>query len=438
MKTDYQKMYEDKLRSVDDALAFIRSGDIVFTTNNYSEPGGILSRLHEIAPRVENVKVWKGRSGIYPFMNDPAMKGHIEMYTYFFGPMFYRESQPMGLVELVPSDLQSYFTVAVSGHQPTVCMTAVSPMDENGDFHVPMNHAADGLSVLDCVERGVPVILEVNRNLHHAHGAVAVNIRDAAMIVEVDRPELVIPPIQPTEIETRIGETVASLVSDGDTIQLGIGGIPNAVGSFLRKRNDLGIHTEMFTTSMMELVQNGNITGNRKSFDRGLHVFAFAEGIPELYPFLEGREDCVIRSGFEVVDPFNIARQDNMTSINTLVEIDLTGQVCAESIGPKQIAGAGGAFCFAYGTYRSKGGKSILAFPTRTKNGQSKIKAMLTQGAIVTVPRNYVDIIVTEYGVARLKGRTIPERVHQLVAVAHPDDRPALLEQAKALGLIQN
>lgn len=435
-RDDFQKMYEDKKRTVDDALAFIKSGDVIFTTNNYSEPGGILSRLHEIAPRVENVKIWKGRSGIYPFMNDPAMKGHIEMYTYFFGPMFYKESQPMGLVELVPSDLQSYFTVAVSGHRPNVCMTAVSSMDENGDFHVPMNHAADGLSVLDCVERGVPVIVEVNRNLHHAHGAVAVNIRDAAMIVEVDRPELVIKPIESTAVETQIGQTVAALVNDGDTIQLGIGGIPNAVGSFLRTKNDLGIHTEMFTNSMMELIQAGNITGMKKSFDKGLHVFSFAEGLPELYPFLESRKDCIIRSGFEVVDPFNIARQDNMTAINTLVEIDLTGQVCAESIGPKQIAGAGGAFCFAYGTYRARGGKSILAFPSRTKNGQSKIKAMLTPGAVVTVPRNYVDIIVTEYGIAHLRGRTIPERVRQLIDIAHPEDRVALLTQARELKYI--
>lgn len=123
-KADRTKLYEEKLRSIDDALAFIKSGDIVFTTNNYSEPGAILSRLHEIAPRVENVKVWKGRSGIYPFMNDPAMKGHVEMYTYFFGPLFYRESQPMGLVDYVPADLQSYFTTAVAGHKPTVCMTA--------------------------------------------------------------------------------------------------------------------------------------------------------------------------------------------------------------------------------------------------------------------------------------------------------------------------
>lgn len=431
--TDFEKLYLEKKHTVAEVLDSIRSGDVIFTTNNYSEPGEILSHLHQIAPNVENVKVWKGRSGLYPFMVDPAMRGHIEMYNFFFGPTFYKNSLPMGLVDYVPSDLQSYYTVAVSGHPSNVAIAAVTPMDENGDFHVPMNHAADGLGMLAALEQHQRIILEVNPNLHHMHGSVVINIRDVDMLVEVDRPEYVIPNMESTEVEKRIGEAVAELVHDGDTIQLGIGGIPNAVGSFLRGKKDLGIHTEMFTTSMMELIQAGVINGSRKSFDRNLHVCAFAEGVPELYPFLASREDCILRTGRDVVDPFNIARQDNMVSINTLVEMDLTGQVCAESVGPRQISGSGGAFCFAYGTYRSNGGRSILAFPARSGKGRSKIKSTLTPGAVVTVPRNYVDYIVTEYGVAQLKGRTISERAKALIAVAHPDDREELTDQAKHL-----
>lgn len=431
--TDFEKQYSQKKVTIQQVLDSIQSGDVIFTTNNYSEPGEILSHIHEIAHRVENVKVWKGRSGLYPFMVDPSMKGRIEMYNYFFGPTFYKNSLPMGLVDYVPTDLQSYFTVAVTGHPGTVYITASTPMDENGNFHVPMNHAADGLSMLDAVEKGKRIIVEVNPNLHKMRGAAEIPIHAVDMIVEVDRPEYVVPNMQSTALEEKIGEAVASLVSDGDTIQLGIGGIPNAVGSFLMDKKDLGIHTEMFTTSMMELISAGVITGQRKSFDKGLHVCAFAEGIPELYPFLASREDCIIRTGRDVVDPFNIARQDNMVSINTLVEIDLTGQVCAESIGTKQISGSGGAFCFAYGTYRSKGGKSILAFPSRSSKGQSKIKCSLTPGAVVTIPRNYVDYIVTEYGIAQLKGKTISERTRQLIAIAHPDDREELTRQAREL-----
>lgn len=434
--TDFEKLYQEKKRTIPQILDTIKSGDVIFTTNNYSEPGEILSHLHEIAPNVENVKIWKGRSGLYPFMVDPAMRGHIEMYNYFFGPTFYKNSLPMGLVEYVPTDLQSYYTVAVSGHPSNVAIAAVTPMDENGDFHVPMNHAADGLGMLAALEQHQRIILEVNPNLKHMHGAVAINIRQVDMLTEVDRPEYTIPNIESTPLEQKIGEAVASLVDDGDTIQLGIGGIPNAVGSFLKDKKDLGIHSEMFTSSMMELIQAGVITGARKTYDKNLHVCSFAEGVPELYPFLASREDCILRTGRDVVDPFNIARQDNMVSINTIVEMDLTGQVCAESIGPKQISGSGGAFCFAYGTYRSKGGKGILAFPTRSSKGQSKIKATLTPGAVVTTPRNYVDYIVTEYGIAQLKGKTISERATELIAIAHPDDRAELRRQAKMLSYI--
>ncbi len=234
--TDFEKIYQDKTHTIPEILASIHSGDVIFTTNNYSEPGEILSHLHEIAPNVENVKIWKGRSGLYPFMVDPAMRGHIEMYNYFFGPTFYKNSLPMGLVEYVPSDLQSYYTVAVSGHPSNVAIAAVTPMDENGDFHVPMNHAADGLGMLAAVEQHQRIILEVNPNLKHMHGAAAINIRDVDMLVEVNRPQYVIPNMESTETEKKIGEAVATLVHDGDTIQLGIGGIPNAVGSFLTNK----------------------------------------------------------------------------------------------------------------------------------------------------------------------------------------------------------
>lgn len=434
--TDFEKLYQEKKRTIPQVLDTIRSGDVIFTTNNYSEPGAILSRIHEIAPRVENVKVWKGRSGLYPFMTDPGMKGHIEMYNYFFGSTFYKHSLPLGLVDYVTTDLQSYFTVAVSGHPANIAITASPPMDAHGNFHVPMNHAADGLGILDAIEHHKTIIVEVNPNLHQMHGAVAINIKDVSMLVEAPRPEFTVPSIESTPLEQKIGEAVASLVNDGDTIQLGIGGIPGAVGMFLKDKHDLGIHSEMFTSSMMELIKQGVITGTRKTYDKGLHVCTFAEGVPELYPFLQSREDCVLRSGYEVVDPFNIARQDNMVSINTLVETDLTGQVCAESIGPKQISGSGGAFCFAYGVYRSQGGKGILAFPARTAKGQSKIKCTLTPGAVVTTPRNYVDYFVTEYGIAQLKGKTISERASALISIAHPDDRAELTRQAKALSYL--
>ncbi|MCD8145641.1 MAG: hypothetical protein LUD79_10020 [Oscillospiraceae bacterium] len=432
-QTDYQAMYQEKRATLQECLDLIQSGDVIYTTNTYSEPREILSHIHEIAPRVENVKIWKGRSGLYPFMTDPAMKGHIEMYAYFFGPSFYQQALPLGLVEYVPSDLAHYYTVAVSGHPANVAICTVTPMDENGIFHLGTSHASEGLSMQDAIDNHKTIIVEGNPNLHTMRGAQEIPIQAVTKILEVNLPEYILESMPSTSLEKQIGGLVASLVRDGDTIQLGIGGIPNAVGEALMEKRHLGIHTEMFTSSMMKLIQAGAVDGSRKIEDRGLHVCAFAEGVPELYSFLQENPDCVIRSGRDVVSPFVIARQDNMVSINTCLEIDLTGQVCAESIGPKQISGSGGAFCFALGAFEAKNGRGILAFPSRTAKGISKIKSILTPGAVVTTPRNYVDYVVTEQGIAHLKGATIRERAEQLIAIAHPDDRAALTAEARKL-----
>ncbi len=431
--TDYQKQYQEKLATVEQCLSIIHSGDIVYTTHNHTEPLTILEHLHERAPFVENVKVWKGRSGHFPVMYEPSMKGHMEMLTYFYGPTFYKESEPLGLIDHTPSDLAHYFTAAIAGHMPTVYYTGVGALEEDGTFPMGMNNTEEGDSIQYAIDHKLPIVVEVNHNLHHARGGQTIPIDAVTYILEADRPEQDLPSIQPTALEDKIGALVADLVSDGDTIQLGIGGIPNAVGMYLSRKNDLGIHTEMFTNSMMDLILSGNITGAKKNIDTGLHVFSFAEGRENIYEFIQNREDCVSRRSAEHINPMTIAKQNHFVSINTCVEVDLTGQVCSESVGPKQISGSGGAFCCAYGAFESKGGKGILAFPSRTAKGQSKIKSMLTPGAVVTIPRNYTDYIVTEYGVARLKGCTVSERIAKLIAIAHPDDRDRLREEAKKL-----
>lgn len=430
---DYQTEYQSKLATVEQCLSLIHSGDIVYTTHNHTEPLTILEHLHERAPYVENVKVWKGRSGHFPIMYEPSMKGHMEMLTYFYGPTFYRESEPLGLIDHVPSDLAHYFSAAISHHIPDVYYTGVGAMDENGIFHMGMNHTEEGDTIKYAIDHGLPIVVEVNHHLHHARGGQQIPLSAVTFILEADRREQDLPSIQPTELEDRIGAAVADIVSDGDTIQLGIGGIPNAVGMYLRQKNDLGVHTEMFTNSMMDLILSGNVTGMNKNIDRGLHVFSFAEGRENIYEFIQSREDCISRRSAEHINPMTIARQDHFVSINTCVEIDLTGQVCSESVGARQISGSGGAFCCAYGAFESRGGKGILAFPSRTAKGMSKIKSALTPGAIVTIPRNYVDYIVTEYGVARLRGATVSERIARLIAIAHPDDRDRLREEAREI-----
>ena len=429
---DYKKIYESKKGSVDQALDLIQSGDVIWCSNNYNEPATLFGRLHEIAPRVENVIVYKSRIGRYPFLVTPGMDGHINCANYFYGPS-YREAHKLRNAMFIPVDLPNYYR-SVNMHRPCNIFTAqVSPMTEDGKLYIGMNQTIEYYAVKDAVEQHKKIIVEVNPNLTYMNGSAYIPIEAVTMLYEVDTPEYCIGGIQTTELEDQIGKTVADLIDDGDTIQMGIGGIPDTVGRYLMTKNDLGLHTEQFTSSLVNLIGEGVITGKNKVFDKELHVGVFADGTHELYKYLHDNPKCVMKPGPEVVNPFNIARQDHMVSINTLVEIDLTGQIAAESIGPVQYSGSGGGFCFTLGTYYAEHGKGIMAFTSRTNKGLPKIKAQLTPGAVVTHQRNYVQWVVTEYGAVNLRGLDVRERAKALISIAHPDDRDALDAAAREL-----
>lgn len=431
-REDYRKMYEERKGTLQECLDLIRSGDIIWCSNNYNEPSTLFEHLHEIAPRVENVLVYKSRIRRYPFMVTPGMDGHINFANYFYGPS-YKEAHRLLNCTFVPVDLPNYYH-QVSARQSWDIFTAqVSPMTEDGKFYIGMNQTFEYELVRDAIERKKTIILEVNPNLTWMRGAIEIPVEAVTRLFEVNTPEDVTPPIVCTEDEISIGRTCADIIEDGDTIQMGIGGIPNAIGNFLMGKKELGLHTEQFTSSMADLIKAGVITGERKVFDKGLHVGVFADGTHELYEYLHKNSDCVLKPGPEVVHPFTIARQDHMVSINTCIEIDLTGQICAESIGSTQHSGSGGGFCFTLGAYYAEHGKGIMALTSRTKKGVPKIKAQLTPGAIVTHPRNYVDYVVTEYGAVRLKGTSVKERAQMLISIAHPDDRAELTKAAREL-----
>ena len=431
-REDYLKMYEERRTTLQECLDLVRSGDVIWCSNNYNEPSTFFEHLHEIAHRVENVLVYKSRIRRYPFMVTPGMDGHINFANYFYGPA-YKEAHRLLNCSFVPVDLPSYYR-QVSARQPWNIFTAqVSPMTEDGRFYIGMNQTFESELVRDALEGRKTIILEVNPRLTWMNGSVYIPVEAVTKLYEVSTPEDVTPPIICTPDEVAIGKTCADIIEDGDTIQMGIGGIPNAIGNFLMDKHDLGLHTEQFTSSMATLIEAGVITGERKVFDKGLHVGVFADGTHELYEYLHNNPSCVLKPGAEVVDPFNIARQDHMVSINTCIEMDLTGQVCAESIGPVQHSGSGGGFCFCLGSYYAQHGKGIMALTSRTKKGVPKIKAQLTPGAIVTHPRNYIDYVVTEYGAVRLKGTSVKERAQALISIAHPDDRAELTKAAREL-----
>lgn len=429
--TDLQKLYQKKRGTVRDCLDLIRSGDVVFLACDGNCPVTLGSRLHEIAPRVENVKVFKDFTHYFPFPTLDGMRGHIFSQGFFFGRDL-REGLPKGNTSFFPTDICNNGRFIVE-NEPTVFIAATTPMDEAGNFQIGLCCIAEP----ECLEyvrgTGGRVILEVNRNLPRVRGGVEVNLRDVTALVETDDPITEIPSTKASPEEEQVAGNVRSLLRDGDCVQFGIGALPNAIAELCMDLNDLGMHTEMLTTAMGRMVREGVITGKRKNLNRGEHIFTFAGGNRELFDTLASCGQFRVVPASYGCDPFVIAGNDNMVSINTCIEVDLTGQIASEAIGTRQFSGSGGALDYAYGAMRSRGGRGIMAFTSRTAKGVSKIRALLGEGAAVTIPRNYADYIVTEYGVARLRGKTLKERAQALIAVAHPDFRKDLERDAKRL-----
>ena len=272
-----------------------------------------------------------------------------------------------------------------------------------------------------------------------------VHISEVDYLVKADYPVPTIPDIEPSEKDMIIGKLIAEKINDGDTIQLGIGGMPNAVAKSLYGKKDLGIHTEMFTNEMMNLIKAGVITGKKKTLHRGKHIACFAMGTQDLYDFIHDNPSCWILNGKYVNDPAIIGLNDNQVSINSTIEIDLSGQCCSESIGTQQFSGTGGQTDTAVGAQNAKGGRSFIALystamvknpVTGEKEEVSKIVSMLKPGAAVSLSRNDVDFVVTEYGMVGLRGTNIRERCKLLISIAHPKFRAQLTQEAIKAGYL--
>ena len=431
MNPERQKLYEQKRCTLEDVFASLRDKEVICTAGVLCEPYWFYHRLHEVLPQKKGLELLKGMQTEYPFFDLQEPERFCVVGHMFDGPM--RRAYPYGTVTHIPCNLHNFIEVYHS-HKPINKFIAMAaPMDEEGNF-----------CVSGCVmwEQGAyevaeEVILEINPNLPRYPGCVTVPLERVTMLYEAESPLRQFPPAEPDAVDKTIGGYIADLVNDYDCIQLGVGGIPNAVGSAFFDKKGLGLHTELFSPIMGKLILAGVITGEAKTIDRGLHVGTFARGDEGLYRALAADKNVRFRSATYTNDPYVIRQIDNMVSINTALEIDLTGQICSESIGPWQFSGTGGASDFAYGAQHSKGGRGIVAVKSTAKGGTvSKIAPTLTPGAVVSISRNLADIVVTEYGVAYLRGRTVGERVKNLIAVAHPDFRSDLLNQARKLGYI--
>lgn len=432
----YQQEYDSKKMSARELLGKIQSRDFIFTAQAGSIPKSIFDEMQVLKETGVCDIIFQScvPTGDFPFYHDPEMKKVMTHHGWFLTPGL-RKAHDEYMVSAVPQSSTSILRKSLDrcrdeGRRPVI-MTTVSPMDSRGY----MSLSISAIYEMDLIKKGAVVLVEVNPNYPRTFGDTMLHISQVTALVESDRPIPTVSPAPYTDVDATIGKYVASLVEDGSTIQLGIGNIPNAVANELKTKKHLGIHTEMFTETMVDLIECGAVDNSQKGFNDGYSVASFTLGSQRLYDFLDDNPTVLFKSCGYANDPYTIGRNNKFVSINATLEMDLTGQAASESVGPVQFSGTGGQSETVQGSQMSPGGKSILAMhSTYTgKDGKlhSKIVPVLTPGAAVTTSRNDVDYVVTEYGIAWLRGRTIAERVEALSAIAHPDFRQWLKDEAQ-------
>lgn len=440
--SDGRSFIQGKLVTIEQALERVKSNDSIVSSLAAAEPAGFFGQLHTIAPRVKNVTVATCLPmQNYPYYIDPAMRGHFIHDAWFFTPPVRKAHEEAGTTSFVPNHLHRAGLDRLVYQKPTIFAGTCTPPDRFGYVSLSLSVTYER----ELLEAADLVIMEINENLPRTYGDTIVHMDEVHLVIENHRDVTELPSAPATERDLLIGGHIAELIDDGSTLQLGIGGIPNAVTSMLVHKRDLAIHTEMFTDGMIDLYEAGCIGKKPHSFGNtvltGKMVATFALGSKKLYDFLHRNPAVALMRGSWVNDPYVIARNRKQISINTALEVDLTGQVCSESIGPKQFSGTGGQSDTAIGAQMSEGGKSFIALystanvkqPDGTRKTISKIAPMLTLGAAVTLHRANVDYVVTEYGAVRLKGAPVRERVKRLISIAHPDFRAWLQEEADRL-----
>lgn len=428
-----KELYRQKLVSPEEAVKAVRSGDRVALPLGCGEPAGLLRALFARREELSGVII----DQMLPFrqaeyLKSPEYARHIR-HNSWFTSAHNRQGVNEGWADYTPGYFHEYPKYFQKYVDVAVFMGTVSPMDERGYFS--FGTSVDYTST--AAAEAKIVILEVNETMPYTHGNSLIHVSEVDYIVENNEPipELPNPPL--TETDIKIGQLIAERIEDGSTIQLGIGAMPNAVAQLLLDKKDLGIHSEMITDGMVDLVESGAVTGRKKTINRGKIIGTFAGGSRRLYDFLHDNPMVEMHPVSYVNDPYVIGQNYKMISINSSIEVDLFGQCASETIGTYQFSGTGGQTDFARGCVRSPGGKGFIALHSTAKNGTiSKIVPTLKPGAIVTTTKNDVDHVVTEYGVAELRGKTARERALALINIAHPDFRDELRYHARKMNLI--
>ncbi len=424
---NWKEVYKQKICTAKEAISHIHSGDRVVVAHACAEPVILTDAMTEAAEKYE----WKeievvhmvamGKAGYCA----PEMSAHFRHNALFVGGST-RKAVEEGRADFTPVFFSEVPDLLRNDMHVNAVLMQVSAPDEHG--YCSLGVSCDYTkAAAECADIR---IAQVNANMPRVLGDNFIHISKLDYIVPEDTDLIELQPPKIGEVQKKIGENIASLVKDGDCLQLGIGAIPDAVLMFLKDKKDLGIHSEMFSDGVVDLIQAGVITNKCKQIDQGQCVATFLMGTRKLYDFVDNNPMVQMKPVDIVNDPRVICQNDNVVSINSCVEVDLMGQVCSESVGLKQISGVGGQVDFVRGANMSKGGRTIMAMPaTAAKGTISKIVPLLAEGAAVTTSRCDVDYVVTEYGVAKLHGCTLKERARQLIHIAAPEFRESLKQE---------
>ncbi|MEY4737614.1 MAG: hypothetical protein RL302_1933 [Pseudomonadota bacterium] len=429
----HRLLYQQKRMSPADAVRQVRNGDSIIVPTGVGEPAALLTALSEQRRDFRDVKVSQILAVRKYGYIDPETVDHVRHVAFFFGGAT-RAGGQAGWIDFIPNYFSEIPDQITRGHiAADVVFSMASPMDEHGYFAISLG--AD--YTMAAIKKARAVVLEVNPHVPFAFGNCHVHISQISALVESDAPimEVGLPKIGP--VQEAIGKYVADMIEDGSTLQIGYGGIPDAVVMQLTGKQDLGIHTEMIGDGILTLVQAGAVTNRRKNYLPGKMVATFALGSNKLYQFMDRNPALEIHPVDFTNDPMLAGLNDNLVAINATLQIDFLGQCGSESLGHAPYSGTGGQSDFVRAANRSRGGKAIIVLPSTAKDDTiSRIVPSLSAGTHVTTSKNDIDYVVTEYGVAQLRGKSIKQRTQALIHIAHPNFRAELTAQAKALKIL--